>query len=66
MSNHDAVLTTREVARQIGVHYETALAYIHAKEIVAVKRGRRYFTRQSAVDAFLEPEGETSTHSAVA
>ncbi len=58
MSRHDPVLSSREVAEQLGVHYETALGYMHSGEIKAVKRGRRYFTLQSAVDAFLDPASD--------
>ncbi|MFC5996900.1 helix-turn-helix domain-containing protein [Pseudonocardia hispaniensis] len=52
----DPVLNPREVARELGVHYETVLRYIQTGQLVGVKRGSRYFVRRSAVDAFLRPE----------
>jgi excisionase family DNA binding protein len=52
----DPILTTREVAELLKIYYETVLDYIHTGELAAVKRGNRYYIRQSAVDAFLTPD----------
>ena len=51
----DPVLTAHEAAEILGVHYQTLLDYMRSGELRAAQRGRRWFIRQSSIDAFLEP-----------
>ncbi|HEY9418142.1 MAG TPA: helix-turn-helix domain-containing protein [Pseudonocardia sp.] len=51
----DPVRTAHEAAEILGVHYQTVRRYILDGELKAAQRGRRWFIRQSAIDAFLEP-----------
>lgn len=57
--NDDPVLTAREVAEELGVHYQTLRSYIIDGQLQAVKRGNRWFIRRSWVDEFLAPTQAT-------
>lgn len=60
----DPVLTAQEIAEFLGDSYDTVLDYLNRGVIRGVKRGRRWYVRQSAVDAFLDPDA--SSHNDVA
>ena len=49
----DPVLTVREVAELLGVSYRTVLRRIDDGSLRAVRRGGRFFVRQSWIDEFL-------------
>ena len=49
----DPVLTVREVAELLGVSYRTVLRRIEDGSLRAVRRGGRFFVRQSWIDEFL-------------
>lgn len=61
MRTTDPVLSAHEIADELHVHYETALGYIRAGHIPGVKRGKRWYVRRSALDAFLEPDTSRAT-----
>jgi excisionase family DNA binding protein len=60
MRTSDPVLSAREIAEFLGLNYETVLDYLAAGKLRGVKRGKRWYIRQSALDAFLEPDTRVS------
>lgn len=52
----DCVLNPHEVAQILGRHYETILDMVHDGRLAGTKRGGRVYIRESAVEAFLDPD----------
>lgn len=55
-SNVTGVLSAKQVAEVLGVHYETVLERIHDGSLRAVKRGGRFYIRRQALEDFLADE----------
>lgn len=53
------MLTPRDVARILGISYETALAFIRSSGIDYIKVGRQYRVSEEKLEAFLLKRGQT-------
>lgn len=55
------VLTARETAEVLGIHYQVVIEHLARGDLVGVKRGNRWYIRRTAVDDFLDPSWRPAT-----